>query len=106
MCVLQYVAVCCSGVAAVSCSTGERTAHRVLKHVRNSLTFIVYNGPLQVSVESQDALSLQVIFRERALQLMALLQKMTFTLRHPIGLRQYPHSNYPCRSFSAEEPYI
>jgi len=42
---------------------------------------------VQGGVESQGALSLQVIFRKRALYLVALLQKMTCNLRHPMSLR-------------------
>jgi len=42
---------------------------------------------LQGGVESYDALSLQVIFRQRALYIVALLRKMTCNLRHPMTLR-------------------
>ena len=41
---------------------------------------------LQGGVESQDALSLQVVFREKALDIVALLREMTCNLRHPMGL--------------------
>jgi len=42
---------------------------------------------IQGGVESYDALPLQVIFRERALYIVALLRKMTCNLRHPMPLR-------------------
>ena len=38
-------------------------------------------------VESYDALSLQVNFRERAVYIVALLRKMTCNLRHSMPLR-------------------
>jgi len=41
---------------------------------------------LQGGEDAQDALSLYVIFRKRALELVALLPKMTCNLRHPMGL--------------------
>jgi len=36
--------------------------------------------------DPEDALSLQVIFRKRALSLEAFLRKMTCNFRHPMGL--------------------
>jgi len=42
---------------------------------------------IQGGVDSYDDLSLQVIFRKRALELVAILRKMTCNLRHPMGLR-------------------
>ena len=42
---------------------------------------------LQGGEDPQNAFSLQVIFCERALLLVALLRKMTCKLRHPVGLR-------------------
>jgi len=44
---------------------------------------------IQGGVESYDALSLQGIFRKRALYIVALLRKMTCNLRHPMTLH-YP----------------
>ena len=41
---------------------------------------------LQGGVESYETLSLQVIFRQRALYIVALLRKMTFNSRHPMTL--------------------
>ena len=42
---------------------------------------------IQGGVDSYDVLSLQVIFRERAVYIVALLRKMTCNLRHPMPLR-------------------
>jgi len=42
---------------------------------------------IQGGEDPKDALSLEVILRKRALQLVALLRKMTCNLRHPKGLR-------------------
>jgi len=52
-----------------------------------SLLNVLYEPTVQGGVESYDALSLQVIFRERALYIVALLRKMTCNLRHPMPLR-------------------
>jgi len=38
-------------------------------------------------VESQDALSSRVVYRKRALWLVAVLRKMTYNVGHPMGLR-------------------
>jgi len=65
-------------------------------NVSGELTFvklIFYQIPLQGGVESQDAWSLLVIFRKRALWFVALLPKMTCNLRHPMGLRHPVLSN-------------
>ena len=48
---------------------------------------VLYEPTVQGGVESHDALSLQVTFRERALYIVALLRKMTCNLRHPMPLR-------------------
>jgi len=42
---------------------------------------------IQGSQDTQDPLSIHVIFRKRALQIVARLQKITYNLRHPMGLR-------------------
>jgi len=49
---------------------------------------------VQGGVESYDALSLQVIFRERALYIVAPLQQMTCNLGHPMPLRHRIHILY------------
>jgi len=51
------------------------------------------NLAIQGGVESYDALSLLVIFRERALYMVALLRKMTCNLRHPMPLRHPVHKD-------------
>ena len=43
--------------------------------------------PVLGGEDAQDALSLQVIFRKRAVQLVALLRKETCNLRHPMHFR-------------------
>jgi len=63
-----------------------------MAHVYGS--FVLLTG-----VVSWDALSLQVIFRKRALYLVALLRKMTCNLRHPMSLR-HPVLNGVSRVFS------
>jgi len=47
----------------------------------------IHTFPVQDGVESLDALSSQVIFRRRALYLVALLRKMACNLRPPMSLR-------------------
>ena len=42
---------------------------------------------IQGGKDAQDALSLQVIFRKRAISLVSLLQKENYNLRHPMYLR-------------------
>ena len=51
---------------------------------------------LQGGVESYDILSSQIIFRKRALYLVALSPKMTCNLRHPMGLRHPVVPNVLC----------
>jgi len=41
---------------------------------------------LQSGKDPEDAVSLKVMFRKRALHLVALLRKMTCNVRHPLGL--------------------
>ena len=65
--------------------------HASFKHIVLSVLLSMF-VLIDISTEQggedpQDALSLQVIFRNRALQLVALLRKMTCNLRHPTGLR-------------------
>jgi len=55
---------------------------------------------LQGSIDTHDALSLQVIFRKRALWLEVLSQKETYNLRHPMGLR-HSVSDYTTLNHSA-----
>ena len=50
--------------------------------------------------DPQDALSLQVIFRKRALELVALLREMTCNLRHSMHLRHPVVPNAPQRSIN------
>ena len=53
--------------------------------------------------DPQDALSLYVVFRKRALRLVALLQKMTYKIRHPMGLGHPVWALchcHPCRCLS------
>ena len=52
-----------------------------------NITGLMCMSGLQGGEDPLDALSLQVIFRKRALYLVALLRKMTCNLRHPMGLR-------------------
>jgi len=47
----------------------------------------VYEAEVQGGEDPQDALSVEVIFCKRALQVVALLRQMTCNFRHPMGLR-------------------
>jgi len=62
---------------------------------------------VQGGEDPQDALSLHVIFLKRALKLVALLQKMTCNVRHPMGLRHFvthhiiPQVNESCHIYES-----
>ena len=81
-------------VQKVSLSRDESLSKRV--------TLWIWHLKLESSVskqggkDPQDALSLQVVFRKRALELVALLRKITCNFRHPMGLR------HPVRWVSVE----
>ena len=68
-------------------------------HYISTRSCIYLYGPAYIytqgSEDSQDALSLYVISRKRALYLGALLQRITCNLRNPMGLR-HPVSTWSC----------
>jgi len=61
---------------------------------------------VQGGEDAYHALSLDVVFRERALYLVALLRKETYNLRQPMHLRHPVQGDEYGVSFSAKEPYI
>ena len=68
---------CCISLQNTSKLTFEKPAQHVCRQ-----WCVVQGGE-----DPKDALSLQAIFRKRALELVALLRKVTCNLRHPMGLR-------------------
>jgi len=60
---------------------------------------------VQGGEDPYDALSLQVIFRKRALSLVALLRKVSCNLRHPMGLRHPVGDVRNCAPYACKYTY-
>ena len=95
--VLQLIGVSCSAVhSAILCAV--HSCFSLCLHLDNQL---------QGGEDSQDPLSLQVIFRKRALYLVALLWKMICNLGDPMSLRHpVEDDRHAARAISIDYIYI